>query len=74
MTFCVVFERERSNLFSIVEWETSMCNFDWSLSLSTVNPRYDFDLHTLCAETLLQLLHQARPFSMETDTLQSEHN
>ena len=52
MTFCAVFEWERSNFLSIIEWETSMCNFDWSLSLSTVNPRYAFDLHALCDETL----------------------
>ena len=38
------------------------------------DPRYAFDLHALCAETLLQLLHQARPFSMENDTLHIKHN
>ena len=43
------------------------------MSLSTVNPRYAFDLHALYAETLLQLLHQASPFLMETETLQFEH-
>ena len=37
------------------------------------DPRYAFDLHALCAETLLQLLHQARPFSMENDTLHIKH-
>ena len=52
MTFCAVFERDRSKFLSIIEWETSMCNSDWSLSLSTTNPRYAFDLHAFCAETL----------------------
>ena len=72
VTFCAVFERERSNFHCIVEWETSVCNFDWSLSLSMVKPRYAFDLRAFCAETL-QLLHQASPFSMGTDKLQFEH-
>ena len=33
------------------------------------DPRYTFDLHALFAETLLQLLQQASPFSMENGTL-----
>ena len=37
------------------------------------DPRYVFALHALCAEALLQLLHQASPFSMENDTLHIEH-
>ena len=36
------------------------------------DPRYTFDLHALFAETLLQLLHQASPFSMENGTLHIE--
>ena len=50
-----------------------MCNFDLSSSLSMDDPRCAFDLHALCAETLLHLLHQASPFSMENDTLYIEH-
>ena len=73
VTFYAVFERKTSNFLSIIEWEISMCNFDWSSLLCTANPRYVFDLHALYAETLLQLLHQASPFSMETDTLQLEY-
>ena len=45
-----------------------MCNFDWASSLSMDDPRYAFDLHVLCAETL-HLLHQASPFLTENDTL-----
>ena len=37
------------------------------------DPRHAFDLPALCAETLLQLLHQASPFSMENNTLHIEH-
>ena len=37
------------------------------------DPRYAFDLHALFAQTLLQLLHQASPFSMENDILHIEH-
>ena len=29
------------------------------------DPRCAFDLHALCAKALLQLLHQARHFTME---------
>ena len=36
------------------------------------DPRYAFDLHALCSKTLLQLLRQASPFSMEDDTLHIE--
>ena len=36
------------------------------------DPRYTFDLHALFAATLLQLLHQARSFSMENGTLHIE--
>ena len=37
------------------------------------DPRYAFNLHVLFAQTLLQLLHQASPFSMENDILHIEH-
>ena len=50
-----------------------MCNFDCSSSLSMDDPRYTFDIHALFAETLLQLLHHASPFSNENDTLHIDH-
>ena len=69
MTFCAASEEERSTFLSIIEWVTSMCNFDWSSYLSTDNPICAFDLHALCAKTLW---HQASPFSTETHTFHIE--
>ena len=57
MTSCAVLGREISNFLFLIEWETWICTFDWSFSLSTANPRYAFDLHVFGAETLLILLH-----------------
>ena len=73
MNFCAIFEREILNFLSIIEGGKSMFNFDLSSPLVTANPRYAFDFYALCAETLLQLLHQVSPFLMETETLQFKH-